>query len=118
MDFPALLIAQGGQDLFGFRVDNLAGRRKCKSAIDAEGNPSRLFAKVNAISLAWWHNRSIEDVQPAVSGVADPDFFLIRSETNAMAGTAMPLGPPRLVILDFHTIEHLAQGQVPDLESQ
>src|SRR5262249_49638505 len=109
VDLAALLVFQRGEDLFRLGVDDLAGGRVGVAAVEAEGDPARLFAQADAGRLLRRHDRGVEDVHLAVGGVAHPDLLLVRREADAVAGAAVPLDGALLEALHLDAVQHFAR---------
>ena len=115
---PALFVGQRGDDLTGLHVDNLTRRGVGQRAVDAERHPARLVAELDAGDLLRRQCGQVEEVQMLVRGVADPDFLLIGSQSDAVARAAVALDRALLEPGDLHAMQHLASLQVPDLEAE
>src|SRR3954451_14404664 len=85
------LVLQAGHELPGLDLDHVAGRRIGVAAVDAEGDPARLVAGLQALERPGGHHRGIVQVEPLVEGVDAPDLLLIRGHPEAMARAALPL---------------------------
>ncbi len=64
------------------------------------------------------HDGRVEDVQPTVGGVGEPELLLVGRQADAVAGAAVPLGRPLLEALHLDPIQLLARDQVADLEAR
>ena len=99
-------------------VYHIASRWVSESAIDAERDPARLFAQLDAGGLLGRDRSDIEYVDPAVGGIADPDLPLVGTQADAMAGAAMALRRPLLEALYHDAVQDLAGPQVSDFEAE
>src|SRR5438045_2709094 len=88
---PSRFIGEPGDDLAAGDIDNIAGRRIGVLAVEAERDPARLLADFDAGDLPGRHDRRVEDVHPAVMRIADPQLFLVGSQSDAVAWAAVPL---------------------------
>ena len=82
-----------GDDLPRPGVDDVAGRRVRRVAVDAERDPAGLIAQLDAGDLLRRHHRRVEDVDAAVGRIAQPEFALVRREADAVARAAVALRP-------------------------
>ena len=86
--------------------------------IDAEGDPSRLRAKLNAGYLCGRHLGVVEDMERAVVGISHPHLLFIGSQADAMTRASMAGSRSLGVSLHLHAAEHLATGGVTHFEAK
>src|SRR5262249_26011931 len=106
------------EDLLRLDIDHLAGGRIGQSPVEAKRDPARLFAQFDAHHLFGRHHCRIEDVHPLVVGIAEPNLFLIRGQSYAVARASVAFGRALLEARDFDTMEHLPGFQVSDFKSE
>src|SRR5262249_55239738 len=111
-------VLQSRDELLGLRVEDLASTWVGVAAVEGEGDPAGLLPQRQAMRLPRRGRRQVEDVQPAIVGVADPGLGLVRREADAVAGAAVPLHGALLVALNLDALEYLAARQVGDFEAE
>ena len=57
-------------------------------------------------------------MQPAVVRVGEPEFLLVRRQSDAVARAAVPFGFALLITLHFDAIQHFAGHQVADFKPE
>ena len=88
-------------------------------AVEAEGDPAGLIAERDARDLLRRHHRRVEDVQPAVGAVRQPQLLLVRaSAPMPWLGQPWRLTGPLAKPVHLDAVQHLAGAQVADLESE
>ena len=70
------------------------------------------------VDLLGRHHRGVEDVDPLVGGVDDPELLLVGRQADAVARAAVPLDRALLEALHLDPVERLARGQVAHLEAE
>ena len=85
-------------------------------AIEAKGNPARFVAKEYISDLLRRHNGGVEDVEPPIGSIGNPDFAFIGCHANPMTGAAMPFNGPDFEILYFDAVQHFPCFQIANLE--
>src|SRR5690348_8343092 len=106
LDRLAGFVRKSGDDVFGAGVDYIPRGRKGETPIDAKGNPAGLIAQLDTHFLLWRHDGGVEDVNAAVGAVIQPQFLFVGSKSDAVAGTAMPLGGTFLKARYFDPVQH------------
>ena len=92
VDLAALLVRQRGDDLLRLRVDHLAGRRIGVAAVEAERDPARLLAQLDARRSASAASRVLSKTCTRLLAASHhPDLLLVRRQADAVAGAAVPL---------------------------
>src|SRR5437867_11006342 len=128
LNIDSSFVLQAGDDLACRHFDHIAGGRVCILSVNAERDPAGLIAQRDAGDLfRGLHRRvrsrrreeaDIEDVQPAVVRVGQPQFLLVWRQSNAVTRTPVPFGRAFLEPLHFDTVQHFAGRQVADFKSK
>src|SRR5262249_30086165 len=77
VNFTTFLVLQSRDYLFRLGVHYFARGGISVTAIEAERYPPRLLAQSDARHLLGWRLRGVENMQPTVCRITDPDFLLI-----------------------------------------
>ena len=76
--------------------------------IQAEGHPARLVAQCNAFRLFGRHYSGIEDMDPAVGSINDPELLFVGGQANAMTRATVALDRALVEPMDFNAMKHLS----------
>src|SRR5262249_28085485 len=118
LDFGTGLVLQAGDDLAALDVDDVAGRRVGVAAVQAERHPAGLVAQDDVCDLLRRHHGRVENVDPAVVGIGEPDLALVGRQTDAVARAAVALGRSLLEALHLDAVQLPSGGDVADLETE
>src|SRR3954447_12278709 len=105
-------------DLLGRRIDDVARRWVSIFAVNAERYPARLLADLDRGDLLRRRHFVVEDMQPLIGGVANPDFLFVRRQTDAMARAAVALDHALFKPLNLHAPDDLAGFQIGDFVAE
>src|SRR5260370_812550 len=116
LHLSAFFVREGGHDLLCPRIDDLASRRIRLMPVDAKTDPAWEVAEYDGGHLPGRHHCGVEDVQAMVGAIHNPQLFLIRRQSDAVARTPVPLYRTRLVALNLNAVQHLPCPQIANFE--
>jgi len=118
LDCNAFFIGEAADDFFGFNVDYVAGRGVSILTVDGESHPAGFIAEFDALDVFGRHHCVVVEVQAAIMGVGEPDFFFVRREADAVTGAAVTFGGADFEALDFDAMKEFAGVEVADFKTE